>query len=162
MSTKFLPHEKALYCVGETLCVLTVDNLYRNVLGTKCLADILSEREKIANWMEQTLGNSLSEASRKILITSIQTKPRTRGELKWSEQKCNKNELKTKIISKTKNISPVSKDVRLPVQLQRAMAAEAEAAREARAKVSKQEKKEKLYILRLWIFKIMSFGKNFP
>jgi len=27
----------------------------RNVLGTKCLADILSEREKIANWMEQTL-----------------------------------------------------------------------------------------------------------
>ena len=24
----------------------------RNVLGTKCLADILSEREKIANWME--------------------------------------------------------------------------------------------------------------
>ena len=85
MSTKFFPYEKALYCVGETLCVLTVDNLYRNVLGTKCLADILSEREKIANWMEQTLGNSLSEASRKILITSIQTKPRTRGELKWSE-----------------------------------------------------------------------------
>ena len=34
------------------------DNPYRNVLGTKCLADILSEREKIANWMEQTLGNS--------------------------------------------------------------------------------------------------------
>lgn len=30
----------------------------------------------------------------------------------------------------------ISKDVRLPVQLQRAMAAEAEAAREARAKVS--------------------------
>ena len=29
-----------------------------------------------------------------------------------------------------------SKDVRLPIQLQRAMAAEAEAAREARAKVS--------------------------
>ena len=31
-----------------------------------------------------------------------------------------------------------SKDVRLPVQLQRAMAAEAEAAREARAKVKKE------------------------
>jgi hypothetical protein len=31
-----------------------------------------------------------------------------------------------------------SKDVRLPVQLQRAMAAEAEAAREARAKVGKE------------------------
>lgn len=33
-----------------------------------------------------------------------------------------------------------SKDVRLPVQLQRAMAAEAEAAREARAKVSEINK----------------------
>ncbi len=33
--------------------------------------------------------------------------------------------------------SNFSKDVRLPVQLQRAMAAEAEAAREARAKVNK-------------------------
>ena len=32
-------------------------------------------------------------------------------------------------------LSSYSKDVRLPVQLQRAMAAEAEAAREARAKV---------------------------
>ena len=31
----------------------------RNVLGTKCLADILSEREKIANWMEQTLGKRM-------------------------------------------------------------------------------------------------------
>lgn len=31
-----------------------------------------------------------------------------------------------------------SKDVRLPVQLQRAMAAEAEAARDARAKVSEK------------------------
>ena len=34
-----------------------------------------------------------------------------------------------------------SKDVRLPVQLQRAMAAEAEAAREARAKVTENPKK---------------------
>ena len=35
-----------------------------------------------------------------------------------------------------------SKDVRLPVQLQRAMAAEAEAAREARAKVSAKAARE--------------------
>ena len=34
------------------------------------------------------------------------------------------------------------KDVRLPVHLQRAMAAEAEAAREARAKVKKYKKKQ--------------------
>ena len=42
--------------------------------------------------------------------------------------------------SKTTNrlncVKHFSKDVRLPVQLQRAMAAEAEAAREARAKVN--------------------------
>ena len=43
------------------------------------------------------------------------------------------------IISNT--LFSYSKDVRLPVQLQRAMAAEAEAAREARAKVTE------LYIL---------------
>ena len=34
-----------------------LNTIFRNVLGTKCLADILSEREKIANWMEQTLGD---------------------------------------------------------------------------------------------------------
>ena len=45
------------------------------------------------------------------------------------------------VLTKTKNcnilsdIVHYSKDVRLPIQLQRAMAAEAEAAREARAKV---------------------------
>ena len=38
---------------------------------------------------------------------------------------------------------PRSKDVRLPVQLQRAMAAEAEAAREARAKVIAAEGEQK-------------------
>ena len=38
-------------------------------------------------------------------------------------------------ISKQKTLSIYRKDARLPVQLQRAMAAEAEAAREARAKV---------------------------
>ena len=39
--------------------------------------------------------------------------------------------------------SPCRKDVRLPVQLQRAMAAEAEAAREARAKVIAAEGEQK-------------------
>ena len=28
---------------------------FRNVLGTKCLAEILSERESISHWMETTL-----------------------------------------------------------------------------------------------------------
>ena len=50
--------------------------------------------------------------------------------------------------SKTTNrlncVKHYSKDVRLPVQLQRAMAAEAEAAREARAKVNLLKHKKKL------------------
>ena len=41
------------------------------------------------------------------------------------------------------SVSSFSKDVRLPVQLQRAMAAEAEAAREARAKVIAAEGEQK-------------------
>lgn len=70
----------------------------RNVLGTKNLADILSERETIAENMHRTL-----EAA---------TDP-------WGV-----------------HVDRVEiKDVRLPMQLQRAMAAEAEATRDARAKV---------------------------
>ena len=41
------------------------------------------------------------------------------------------------------------KDVRLPVQLQRAMAAEAEAAREARAKVTQTDLHMKTRLIRL-------------
>ena len=47
-----------------------------------------------------------------------------------------------KVISQQNNLIS-SKDVRLPVQLQRAMAAEAEAAREARAKVIAAEGEHK-------------------
>ena len=42
---------------------------------------------------------------------------------------------------KLKTITNFSKDARLPEQLQRAMAAEAEAAREARAKVGQDKSK---------------------
>ena len=78
----------------------------RNVLGTKNLGDILSERESIAHEM-QTL---LVEA----------TEP-------WGV-----------------NIERVEvKDVRVPENLQRAMAAEAEAARNARAKVIAAEGEHK-------------------
>ena len=53
------------------------------------------------------------------------------GESKSRGLRCNNKLIINKLI-----FSPVcSKDARLPVQLQRAMAAEAEAAREARAKV---------------------------
>merc|ERR1719394_1212660 len=70
----------------------------RNVLGTKNLGDILSQRETIAREMQATLDDA-TEA--------------------WGVQ-----------------VERVEvKDVRVPEQLMRAMAAEAEAAREARAKV---------------------------
>ncbi|XP_014290361.1 band 7 protein AGAP004871 [Halyomorpha halys] len=70
----------------------------RNVLGTRNLSEILSERETISHTMQAAL--------------DIATEP-------WGV-KVERVEIK---------------DVRLPVQMQRAMAAEAEATREARAKV---------------------------
>merc|ERR1719282_1562636 len=78
----------------------------RNVLGTRSMAEILSERESISKVMQ----DSLDEA----------TDP-------WGV-KAERVEIK---------------DVRLPVQLQRAMAAEAEAAREARAMAAEAEGEQK-------------------
>jgi len=78
----------------------------RNVLGTRNLAEILSERESISKVMQ----DSLDEATET-----------------WGV-KAERVEIK---------------DVRLPVHLQRAMAAEAEAAREARAKVIAAEGEQK-------------------
>ncbi len=68
------------------------------MLGTKNLAEILSERETISHVMQTSLDDATDPWGVKVERVEI-------------------------------------KDVRLPVQLQRAMAAEAEAAREARAKV---------------------------
>ncbi|VDK38654.1 unnamed protein product [Taenia asiatica] len=70
----------------------------RNVLGTKNLSDILSERDSISGMMQTMLDEATDPWGVKVERVEV-------------------------------------KDVRLPVQLQRAMAAEAEAAREARAKV---------------------------
>ncbi|CAG2224287.1 STOM [Mytilus edulis] len=70
----------------------------RNVLGTKNMSELLSERDVIASSMQQILDESTDPWGIKVERVEI-------------------------------------KDVRLPVQLQRAMAAEAEASREARAKV---------------------------
>ncbi|XP_059484628.1 band 7 protein AGAP004871-like isoform X3 [Neocloeon triangulifer] len=70
----------------------------RNVLGTRNLSEILSDREAIAHMMQTALDDATDPWGVKVERVEI-------------------------------------KDVRLPVQLQRAMAAEAEAAREARAKV---------------------------
>merc|ERR1719323_2156280 len=78
----------------------------RNVLGTKNLSEILSERETISQVMQHALDEATDPWGVKVERVEI-------------------------------------KDVRLPVQLQRAMAAEAEAAREARAKVIAAEGEQK-------------------
>lgn len=78
----------------------------RNVLGTKTLGEVLSDRDQICNSMQGSL--------------DIATDP-------WG--------IKVERVE--------VKDVRLPVQLQRAMAAEAEAARDARAKVISAEGEQK-------------------
>ncbi|KOC59294.1 Band 7 protein [Habropoda laboriosa] len=70
----------------------------RTVLGTRNLAEILSERETISHTMQTSLDEATDPWGVKVERVEI-------------------------------------KDVRLPVQLQRAMATEAEATREARAKV---------------------------
>ncbi|XP_026473513.1 band 7 protein AGAP004871-like isoform X1 [Ctenocephalides felis] len=70
----------------------------RNVLGTRNLSELLSEREAISNAMQAALDEATDPWGVKVERVEI-------------------------------------KDVSLPTQLQRAMAAEAEAAREARAKV---------------------------
>merc|ERR1711931_8230 len=70
----------------------------RNILGTKNLADLLSQRESIAAEMQHILDTGTDPWGVKVERVEV-------------------------------------KDVRLPQQLQRAMAAEAEASREARAKV---------------------------
>jgi erythrocyte band 7 integral membrane protein len=78
----------------------------RNVLGTKNLSEILSDRENISHVMQAALDDATDPWGVKVERVEV-------------------------------------KDVRLPVQLQRAMAAEAEAAREARAKVIAAEGEQK-------------------
>ncbi|GAA6084191.1 stomatin-like, partial [Tachysurus ichikawai] len=77
---------------------LLAQTTLRNVLGTKNLAEVLSDREGISHSMQVTLDEATDTWGIKVERVEI-------------------------------------KDVKLPRQLQRAMAAEAEATREARAKV---------------------------
>ncbi|XP_046659153.1 band 7 protein AGAP004871 [Homalodisca vitripennis] len=85
---------------------LLAQTTLRNVLGTRPLHEILSDREAISNTMQTSLDDATEAWGIKVERVEI-------------------------------------KDVRLPVQLQRAMAAEAEAAREARAKVIAAEGEQK-------------------
>ncbi|CAF1027725.1 unnamed protein product [Adineta steineri] len=103
--------------VDPVTSVTKVNNVYsatqllaqttlRNMLGTKTLQDILSDREAIANLMEAQLDE---------------------GSSPWG--------IKVERVEIT--------DVRLPQSMQRSMAAEAEASREARAKVIAAEGEQK-------------------
>lgn len=85
---------------------LLAQTTLRNILGTKTLAEMLSDREAISHQMQATLDEATDPWGVKVERVEV-------------------------------------KDVRLPVQLQRAMAAEAEAAREARAKVIAAEGEQK-------------------
>jgi len=85
---------------------LLAQTTLRNILGTKTLAEMLSDREMISHMIQATLDEATDPWGVKVERVEV-------------------------------------KDVRLPVQLQRAMAAEAEAAREARAKVIAAEGEQK-------------------
>ncbi|XP_034304124.1 mechanosensory protein 2 isoform X3 [Magallana gigas] len=78
----------------------------RNVLGTRLMAELLTDRESIASNMKVQLDEATDPWGVKVERVEI-------------------------------------KDVRLPIQLQRAMAAEAEASREARAKIVAAEGEQK-------------------
>ncbi|XP_013868207.1 stomatin (EPB72)-like 3a [Austrofundulus limnaeus] len=77
---------------------LLAQTTLRNVLGTKSLSELLSDREGISVSIQETLDEATGKSGIKVERVEI-------------------------------------KDVKLPQQLQRAMAAEAEASREARAKI---------------------------
>jgi erythrocyte band 7 integral membrane protein len=85
---------------------LLAQTTLRNVLGTKNLSEILSERDTISNSMQEALDDATEHWG--IMVERVEIK-----------------------------------DVRLPIQLQRAMAAEAEATREAKAKVIAAEGENK-------------------
>lgn len=85
---------------------LLAQTTLRNILGTKNLSEILSDREQIAHNMQASIDQATDPWG--ICVERVEIK-----------------------------------DVRLPQQLQRAMAAEAEAAREARAKVIAAEGEQK-------------------
>ncbi|KAH7693035.1 Protein STO-6, partial [Aphelenchoides avenae] len=91
-------------CTGSTK--LLAQTTLRNVLGTKTLSEMLSDREHISHQMQTVLDEATEDWG--VHVERVEVK-----------------------------------DVRLPKQLQRAMAAEAEANREAKAKVIAAEGEQK-------------------
>ncbi|CAM6002005.1 unnamed protein product, partial [Sphagnum balticum] len=102
---------------------LLAQTTLRNILGMRNLSEILSDREAIATSM-QVLGVDWHLCKPEIIKTQEVLDDATTS---WG--------IKVERVE--------VKDVRLPVQLQRAMAAEAEATREARARVIAAEGEQK-------------------
>ena len=94
----------------------------RNVLGTRNLGDILADREAIAHEMQSGLDEATDSWG--VLVERVEVG------------------VSSLEVTVTTSCSQV-KDVRVPENLQRAMAAEAEAARNARAKVIAAEGEHK-------------------
>ena len=132
---------------------LLAQTTLRNILGTKNLHEILSDRESISADMQvPALVNIISCDFFRLLSLFLEIYVsggvgRGNGAVghqsgaSWDVSRCchwccwhHCHSVIVKIIVVV-NLNLLSKDARLPVQLQRAMAAEAEAAREARAKV---------------------------
>ena len=93
--------------------------IFRNILGTKTLGDILAERETIAHDMQVSLDEATDPWG--VYIERVEVKHHDHRHRRHHHNHDDGEQVK---------------DVRVPEQLQRAMAAEAEAAREARAKVN--------------------------
>merc|ERR1712240_78662 len=85
---------------------LLASTTLRNILGTKTLAELLSEKDQIATGLKEMIDTATDPWGIRVGRVEV-------------------------------------KDVRLPQQLQRAMAAEAEATRQARAKVIEAEGEQK-------------------
>ena len=99
------------------------------MLGTKNLGDILSERESIAHELHELLYEATEPWG--VQVERVEVNSRSPLDLELGEVVNTLNDIGEVLWTLTLKV----KDVRVPEQLMRAMAAEAEAARNARAKV---------------------------
>ena len=109
-------------------------SILRNVLGTRNLGDILSEREAIASEMQEGLDEATDPWG--VLVERVEVVHVDDLGL-LDDDRLLDEQIKTPIDYHYQRHQHHVKDVRVPENLQRAMAAEAEAARNARAKVNR-------------------------
>ena len=101
------------------------------MLGTKNLGDILSERESIAHELHELLYEATEPWGVQVERVEVNTNSRSSLDVELGGVVETLNDIGEVLWTLTLKV----KDVRVPEQLMRAMAAEAEAARNARAKV---------------------------